>query len=115
MEHRCGERFTVDLPAIVHSAAGECVAVTLRNLGNGGAFVAVPRHRAFLRGLVELEFHVPGTNPGDYLWRAWVLRQEADGVALMFDDHQRSSRLPFLASRLAGVRPRARAGQSDQP
>lgn len=110
MEHRCGQRLSLDLPATVHSSGGEQVGVTLRNLGNGGAFVAVPRDRAILRGLVKLEFHLPGNDPGDYLWRAWVLRQDADGVALMFDDLQLASRLPFLASQRAGspVRRRAR-------
>lgn len=103
MEHRCGQRLSVDIPATVHRSGGEPVDVTLRNLSNGGAFVTVPRDRVILRGLVELEFQVPGNDPGDYLWRAWVLRQDADGVALMFDDLQLASRLPLLASQRAGA------------
>ena len=32
MEHRCGERLSLSLPAILHKPGGEQVAVTLRNL-----------------------------------------------------------------------------------
>jgi hypothetical protein len=99
MEHRCGERLLLSLPAIVHKSGGEQVAVTLRNLSTGGAFVVVPADRAALRGVVELEFRVPGNDSEAFLWRAWVIRQELDGAGLMFDDRQRSTRVPLLAAR----------------
>lgn len=99
MEHRCGERLSLSLPAIVHTPDGERVAVTLRNLGTGGAFVAVPADRIALRGVVELELHVSGHDPEAFLWRAWVIRQELAGAGLMFDDRQREARLPLLAAR----------------
>jgi hypothetical protein len=98
MEHRCGERLAVNLPALVRSAGGEHVAVMIRNLSRGGAFVAVPADRAVLRGLVELEFRVAGSDTREFLWRAWVIRQQADGAGLMFDDSQLAARLPVLAA-----------------
>jgi hypothetical protein len=106
MEHRYGERLHLSLPAIVHMPGGEQVAVTLRNLSTGGAFVGVPDAVAVLHGLVELEFSVPGNDPEVFLWRAWVIRQELDGAGLMFDDRQRAARLPLL-----GARSVLRAGQ----
>lgn len=88
----------MNLPATVRKADGEDVAVTICNLSYGGAFVALPVDRAVLRGLVELEFSVPGGDPELFLWRAWVIRQQADGAGLMFDDRQLAARLPFLAA-----------------
>lgn len=101
MEHRCGERLFVNLPATLHKSGGAEMAVTIRNLSSGGAFVAVPVDREVLRGLVELEFRVPGGEPADFLWRAWVIRQQADGAGLMFDDRQLSARMPFIAAQRA--------------
>lgn len=97
MEHRYGERLYLSLPAIVHLPGDEQVAVTLRNLSTGGAFVAVPDAVAVLHGLVELEFRVPGNDAEIFLWRGWVIRQELDGAGLMFDDRQWAARLPLLA------------------
>ena len=88
----------MNLPAIVHKPGGEDVAVTIRNLSPGGAFVAVPVDRAVLRGIVALEFRAPGSDFRDFLWRAWVIRQQADGAGLMFDDRELAARLPFLAA-----------------
>lgn len=98
MEHRCGERIPMNLPATVHKAGGEDVPVTIRNLSYGGAFVALLVDRAVLCGRVDLEFSAPGSDPEQFLWRAWVIRQQADGAGLMFDDRQLSARLPFLAA-----------------
>ncbi|MBL8201547.1 MAG: PilZ domain-containing protein [Chromatiales bacterium] len=114
MEHRCGERLPINLPAIVHKSGGDDVPVTIRNLSHGGAFVAVPVDRAVLRGLVELEFRATGSDTREFLWRAWVIRQQADGAGLMFDDRQLAARLPFLAAQrlllgMTGKAP-ARAG-----
>lgn len=98
MEHRCGERLSMILPAIVHKANGEAISVMLRNLSGGGAFVSMPVDRAILRGLVKLALHLPGAEPRFCLWRAYVIRQQADGAGLMFDDYQSAERLPFLAA-----------------
>lgn len=98
VEHRCGERLSMILPAIVHKANGEAIGVMLRNLSGGGAFVSMPVDRAILRGLVKLAVHLPGTEPRFCLWRAFVIRQQADGAGLMFDDHQSAERRPFLAA-----------------
>lgn len=106
MEHRYGERLSLSLPAIVHMPGGEQVAVTLRNLSTGGAFVAVPDAVTVLHGIVELEFRVPGNDPEVFLWRGWVIRRETDGAGLIFDDLQRAARLPLL-----GARSVLRAGQ----
>lgn len=91
----------MNLPAIVHKPGGEDLAVTIRNLSHGGAFVAVPVDRAVLRGIVELEFHAPASGLRDFRWRAWVIRQQADGAGLMFDDRGLAARLPFLAAQRA--------------
>jgi len=99
MEHRCGERLSLSLPATIHTPDGERIGVILRNLSTGGAFVAVPADRAALRGVVKLAFHVPGKDTEAFLWRAWVVRQEVDGAGLMFDDRQSAARLPLLAAR----------------
>ncbi len=99
MEHRCGERLSLSLPAIVHKPGGEQVAVTIRNLSTGGAFVAASADRVALSGVVQLEIRVAGNDPEYFVWRAWVIRQQADGVALMFDDRQRTARLSLLAAR----------------
>lgn len=99
----------MNLPATVHKAGGDDVAVTIYNLSNGGAFVALPVDRAVLRGLVELEFRAPGSQRELFLWRAWVIRQQADGAGLMFDDRQLAARLPFLAAQRALLMPTTRS------
>jgi len=98
VEHRCGERLSMRLPATVHKTNGEAVRVTIRNLSSGGAYVELPADRSILRGLVELELCLPGEEPRSCLWRAYVIRQQADGAGLMFDDRWSAERLPFLAA-----------------
>lgn len=97
MEHRCGERLPVSLRAMIRKVNGEAVSVTIRNLSMGGAFIALPRDVAILRGLVGLELQVPDAAQELLRWRAYVIHQRADGVGLMFDDHRSAERLPFLA------------------
>jgi len=97
MEHRCSQRLFMELPAIVHQPGGPDVPVTIRNLSTGGAFIAVSADRSALRGVVELELAEPGGDPVAFVWRAWVIRQERDGVGLMFDDRQLDARHSFLA------------------
>ena len=101
MEHRCGERLPVSLTATLRKANGEAFVVGIRNLSMGGAFIALPRDVAILRGLVGLELQLPGIAQQLLRWRAYVIHQRADGVGLMFDDHKPAERLPFLAAERA--------------
>jgi len=98
MEHRCGQRFAINLPGVLHVLGDTALAVTVRDVSTGGAFVEVPAGQPAPRGLVTLEFQVlPDDAP--ILWRAWVIRQQDDGAGLMFDDGELASRLTFLRAR----------------
>jgi hypothetical protein len=94
------------LPATVHKTNGVVVRVTIRNLSSGGAYVELSPDSSILRGVVELELCLPGHDA--HLWRAFVLRQQADGAGLMFDDHWSSERLQFLAVQSALQKSRLR-------
>ena len=98
MEHRCGQRFAVDLPAMVYLQDGVAVPVTMRDVSSGGAYVEIPAGQPPLRGLVELEFQ-PSQDDATLLWRAWVIRLQAGGAGLMFDDGELAARLTFLRPR----------------
>ena len=100
VEHRCGERLPMKLPATIHKSDGELIPVTVRNLSTGGAFVGLPADRATLRGLVGLELTLPGEEHSCH-WRALVIYQRADGVGLMFDDRRTAERQPILAAQKA--------------
>ena len=97
MEHRCSQRLSMELPAIIHRADGRDVPVMIRNVSHGGAFVAVSAGPALLRGLVEVELRAMAGESDALLWRAWVIRQAPDGAGLMFDDRQLPGRVSFLA------------------
>jgi hypothetical protein len=101
VEHRCGERLPVSLTATIRKPNGEAIGVTIRNLSMGGAFIALPRGRTILRGLVGLELHLPGAARQLSRWRAYVVHQHADGVGLMFDECKSAERPPFLAAQRA--------------
>ena len=98
MEHRCGERLSMNLPAIVHTTGGEAVRVTIRNMSCGGAYIAMSASRVILRGLVELELRLPYAECRLYRWRAFVVHRKAEGVGLMFNDLQLGDLLPYLAA-----------------
>jgi len=112
VEHRCGERLSMRLPATVYKTNGEAVGVTIRNLSSGGAYVELPADGAMLRGLVELELCLPGEESRSCLWRAYVIRQQTDGAGLMFDDRWSAERLPFLAAQRSMQRSVQRSAQA---
>ncbi len=97
MEHRCGQRLSMSLPASVHTAGGSGVPVRILNIGCGGVFVAVPS-RFILRGLVELQVRLPYADRRLCRWSAFVVHQQAHGVGLMFNELQLGELLPFLAA-----------------
>jgi hypothetical protein len=113
MEHRHGERLPTNLPAVVHTDDGRNSAVTIANLSCGGAFLSVVATSLELRGLIEVEFQLPS---GTCLrWPAFVVRRQADGVGVMFDNLKMGELRPFLAwvrstQRVEGARVAA-AGQ----
>jgi hypothetical protein len=95
MEHRCGQRFAVNLPALLYLLDGEAMPVMVRDVSSGGAFIEFPAGQPALRGVVELEFQ-PTPGEAAVLWRAWVIRLPAGGAGLMFDDDELPARLTFL-------------------
>lgn len=98
MEHRCGERVPMELPALVHTARCAVLDVTIGNMSREGAFVSIPADRATLRGLVELELNLPAEANEQCRWRAYVIHQRPDGVGLIFDDRRSAARLPMMAA-----------------
>lgn len=100
MEHRCGERLSISLPATVHTAAGDAHRVTILNISCGGVFIAVA-NRVMLRGLVELRVRLPYEECRFYRWRTFVVHQQAQGAGLMFNELQLGELLPFLAAQKA--------------
>jgi len=88
MEHRLARRQPVSLPAVMHDdAGGRKTAVRIVNFSHGGAFLEVARRGLNTRGLIALEFVLPGTdNERRYRWPAFVIHAQADGLGVMFDE-----------------------------
>jgi hypothetical protein len=101
MEHRCGERLAVGIPAILRTRQGRLLNCTVEDLSCGGAFVRLPGDHAELHGLVELEMWLPYEQPQHCRWRACVMHQQPQGVGLMFDNLQFGDLLPFLSAERA--------------
>jgi len=85
VEHRLSARVPVTLDALVQQPIDPATFVRLRNLSHYGAYaqtsVPIPRHRR-----VWIHLRLPGTRkPG--VVRATVVRADANGVGLEFDDY----------------------------
>lgn len=105
MEHRCGERLAVWVPAILHTPQGARLRCQVVEIGCGGAFIRLAGDKtSALRGLVELELWLPYARPQHCRWRAYVVHQQPDGLGLMFDDLRLGDLLPFLAAEKASRR-----------
>lgn len=101
MEHRCGERLAISLPAMLHTPQGARLRCQVIDIGCGGAFVKLAGDSRSLRGMVELEFWLPYVKPQHCRWRAYVVHSQPDGIGLMFDDLHLGDLLPFLAAEKA--------------
>jgi hypothetical protein len=86
MEHRCGRRHHLSMPVYVHDPGRTVWRAELANLSGGGAFLDLPGDIAAIRGFVELDIRLPGRRASVARWRALVVRRNASGVALMFED-----------------------------
>lgn len=85
VEHRLAARVPVTLDALVQQPIDPAIFVRLRNLSHYGAYaqtsVPIPRYRR-----VWIHLRVPGARkPG--VVRATVVRADAEGVGLEFDDY----------------------------
>jgi hypothetical protein len=80
MNHRCGERLALSLPAILHVRGGKKLRCDIDDLGCGGAFVSLPPGRELPRGLVMLETWLPYAQPRHCRWRALVIHHREHGV-----------------------------------
>lgn len=96
MEHRYSERLRTNLPATVRTVVGQRVAVTIGNLSHGGAFLCIPNERARLTGLVEMTFALPCDDHRWFRCKAFVVRNQADGVGVMLDERDIDELIPLL-------------------
>jgi hypothetical protein len=104
MEHRCGERLELSLPAMLRTPGGGKCRCVVDNLSTGGAFVSLPRNSEMPCGVVELEVWLPYAEPQLCRWRASVVHQQGRGIGLMFDQWPLGDLLPFLAAQKAARR-----------
>lgn len=110
MEHRCGERLALQLPAVLHLPGGEKIRCVINDLSSGGAFVTLPPVSQLPQGQLVLEVCLPYARPQRCRWTASVVHRQEHGIGLMFDELQLGDVLPFLAAnrreRLQNATPR---------
>lgn len=95
MEHRWGNRFDLDAPAILMTADGHSVAATLRNASVSGALVET-RIRPPVLSRVSIR---PIARPGE--WHdACVVRADPRGLALEWLDPGSRTTSSLLALRV---------------
>lgn len=88
MEHRCGERVAITVPALVGIYAGGWVPSTIRNVSAGGLFIETSA-RVFRNAFLVISTHLncPDTMRR-YRFPALVVHRCDDGVGLMFAESQ---------------------------
>ena len=108
MEHRCGDRAELRLPAVIHTPFARPVECLVSNIGCGGAFLQVPAPRR-PRGLVRIVATLPGARPSLREWRAFVVHSQPDGIGVMFDQPDFGGVLPLLRYEYQATRRNATA------
>lgn len=98
MEHRCGQRIEVHIPALLRVPGEHPTPCVVAELGCGGAFVRLPEDRVDLRGVVELTVALPFERRRLSRWRGYVIHRQSGGIGIRFDDEGMGERLPFIAA-----------------
>lgn len=85
MEHRVGQRSRCRMPVVLRARDGRYLEGEIIDISAGGAFIRISAPAAMPHGLLKLEFMTPAPDSEQCEWWSLVVREDVDGVGVMFD------------------------------
>ena len=105
MDHRRGRRESARLPVVLHNRHTPPIEAQIVSLSAGGAFIRLPGMARPLGGILRLEFSLPQESGEPREWSALIVRDNAEGIGVMFDRRHDRAFAQYVASNHPSPRP----------
>jgi hypothetical protein len=103
MEHRVGQRSCCRLSVVLRTRDGRLLNGEIEDISAGGAFIRIMGKAAAPRGLVQLEFETPSPEKMLCKWWSLVVRENADGIGVIFERRHNETAACRMRPRIASV------------